>query len=43
MKLKAVGMLENKSHYYTKLFKSYNYDRIENFTKMSIFKNMIFF
>ena len=36
MKLKAVGMLENKSHYYTKLFKSYNYDQIENFTKMSI-------
>ena len=36
MGLKAVGMLENKSYYYTKLFKSYNYNQIENFTKMGI-------
>lgn len=38
LNLKAVGMMENKSHYYTKLFKSYNYNQIENFTKMSIIR-----
>ena len=43
LNLKTVGIQEHYSFYYTKLFKSYNYDQIENFKKINIFKKFNLF
>ena len=43
LNLKAIGMQEHVSFYYSKLFKSYNYSEVESFNKINIIKKFNLF